>query len=363
MASLRLIRPALALVIVLAGIGASLSAEPWTFAVFCDGRTAIGEKGGVNGVNAVVVNAIAHDVASHKVGMVLFAGDLVSGQLQYGPLARQFKSWKTAMAPVYEAGIPVYVCRGNHELGQDKPKGASVAAWREAFPDLPQNGPAEQKGLTYEVVHQNATFVAVDEFAGIQPGYNGKVYDSTINKGMIHPWVLEHVRNARTPWVFVFGHESAFNIHHLDCLSSFPEERDALWDALGSHGGMYLSGHDHRYVRHVAPDSQGHPVMELMVGCAGATPYPYDHREVNALHDRHVVPTDLFVNAVPGGVPNTHGLPMYFGYVLVTVDGTKLSGEWRAFTNYDTHTFTGPTPPELPRFEALDTFTWELPSR
>ena len=348
-----------ALLVASLAIFGHLRAEPWSFAVFCDGRTATGEKGGVNGVNVVAVNAIARDVADQHVNLVLFAGDLVSGQLPYGPLSRQLKSWKTAMAPVYDARIPVYVCRGNHELGQDKPKGSAVAAWREAFPDLPQNGPDDQKGLSYEVRFRNATLIAADEFAGIQPGYNGKVYDSAVNKGMISPWVISRVKNADTPWVFVFGHESAFNVHHLDCLASFPEERDALWDALGARGGIYLSGHDHLYVRHVAPDSQGRPVMELLVGCAGATPYPYDHRAVNALHDRHVVPTDLFVNAVPGGVPNTRGLPMYFGYVLITIDGTRLTGQWRAFTNYDTRTFIGPTPPELPHFETLDTFSWE----
>ena len=33
-------------------------------------------------------------------------------------------------------------------------------------------------------------------------------------------------------------------------------------------------------------------------------------------------------------IENTDDLPMYFGYVLITVDGDKLSGEWRAFVNY-----------------------------
>ena len=49
---------------------------------------------------------------------------------------------------------------------------------------------------------------------------------------------------------------------------------------------------------------------------------------------------------------------MYFGFVLITVDGPKITGEWRAFTNYDTTTSTGPVAPEQPKFETLDRFTW-----
>ena len=334
------------------------SAAPWTFAIFCDGRTSIGEAGGKDGVNVTAVSAIAADVASQKVSLVVFPGDLVNGGAEYGPFAQQLETWKHAMAPLYQAGIPVYVCRGNHELKQDRPKGNSAAVFRSAFPELPRNGPAGQEGLTYEVDHENAAFIAIDQFAGISPTFDKKTYDSTTNYGMVSPWVIERVRASHARWVFAFGHESAFIGHHADCLASAPAERDALWDALGARGGVYISGHDHMYVRHTAPDIAHHPVLELVVGCAGATPYPYDNAAMNAKLDRLAVPVDEFVNAKAGGVPNTNRLPMYFGYVLITVDGDELHGAWRAFTNYDTTTFTGPKPPEEPRFETLDRFSW-----
>jgi hypothetical protein len=149
--------------------------------------------------------------------------------------------------------------------------------------------------------------------------------------------------------------------HHRDCLANDPKERDQLWDALGARHGVYLCGHDHLYVRRKEPDSANRWVLELVVGDAGAPPYEYDHSALNANYDRHVVPTDLFINA--GGARasehNTGGHPMYFGYLVITVDGSKLEGQWRAFTNFDVVKNAGPVPPEEPKFEALDTFTWE----
>lgn len=334
-------------------------ADPWSFAFFCDSRTDVGESGGRDGVNIVSLHAIAADVAQQKVSLVIFPGDLVNGGPAFGTLERQLATWKTAMAPIFEAGIPVYSCRGNHELKQDMiRRGISVKAWRAAFPSLPQNGPSGEEGLTYSVEFANATFVACDDFIGIKPTYDRKKYDSTVNSGMISPWVIQQITNSKKQWVFAFGHESAFIGHHLDCLANFPEERDSLWDALGAKGGVYLSGHDHMYVRHTAPDSANRPVLELVDGCAGATPYEHDNEALNADYDKHVVPVSQFVNAKPGLESNTRNLPMYFGYVLVTIDGAKMTGQWRAFTNYDTESFSGPVPPEPPKFEALDTFSW-----
>jgi hypothetical protein len=334
------------------------SAAPWTFALFCDGRTYKGEAGGKDGVNMTAVHAIAADIASLKPDLVIFPGDLVNGDAHYGPLSKQFATWKEAMAPLAESGIPVYMSRGNHDVKQDTPKGAAEAAWKEAFPQLPRNGPPGEEGLSYFVDHENAEFIACEQFKGIEPGFRAGKADDATNHGMVSPWVIDRVKNSPARWVFVFGHESAFIGHHEDCMANFSQERDALWDALGKRGGVYLAGHDHMYIRRTAPDITGKPVLELVVGCGGATPYPYDNSDMNATLDRHARTTDAFINAKPGGKPNTGGFPMYFGYVLFKVDGDRITGVWRAFTNYDTKTFTGPVAPEKPRFEALDAFSW-----
>lgn len=352
----------------LAGLaGPALTAAPWKFAVFGDGRTG-GENGNTTGVNDVAARAIAADVVKQQVKLIIFPGDLVNGNVKFGAIEEQLANWKKSMAAVYDAKIPIYVVRGNHDTAaaQDVPKGRTLAAWQAAFPDLPRNGPAGEEGLTYRVDFANARFIAADQFVGKKPGFDAKVYDSATNSGMISPWVLAQVKESTARWVFVFGHESAYICHHLDCLANVPEERDALFDALGEKGGVYFAGHDHMYVRQVAPDRANRPVLTMVVGDAGAPGYEFDHNEVNARIGRKVVPQTLFVNAKPpggsaglsAGVENTNRLPMYLGYVLVTVDGDTLSGEWRAFTNYDTTSATGAAAPEAPRFETLDRFTW-----
>lgn len=107
----------------------SAKADPWTFAFFCDSRTDVGESGGRDGVNMIALHAIAADVAQEKVSLVIFPGDLVNGGPAFGSLEKQLATWKEAMAPIYDAGIPVYPCRGNHELKQDMfRKGVSVGA-------------------------------------------------------------------------------------------------------------------------------------------------------------------------------------------------------------------------------------------
>lgn len=362
------------------GAGPALTAAPWKFAALGDGRTG-GENGNTTGVNDVVARALAADLVKQKVKLLVFSGDLVNGNAKFGPIEQQFANWKRSMGAVYAAKIPLYLVRGNHDTAtaQDVPKGRTLAAWRAAFPDLPQNGPAGEEGLTYCVDVENARFIAADQFVGKKPGFDGKVYDSTVNAGMISPWVIDRVKDSTAQWVFVFGHEAAYIGHHTDCLANVPAERDALFDALGEKGGVYLAGHDHMYVRQVAPDHAGRPVLTLVAGGAGAPPTFYDNSGRNARVGGKVVPQNLFVNAKPdeGGVAtpdddagkkaaaadgpkveNTDGLPMYFGYVLITVDGAKISGEWRAFTNYNTKTSTGPVAPEQPKFETLDRFTW-----
>ena len=348
-----------AMLCVLLCIQALAVAAPWKFAMFCDSRGDPG-KGSEMGVRTTVLHAIAAAVAQDKVDLVLFPGDQVNGSPADGTLVAQLKTWKKAMAPVYDAHIPVYIFRGNHEMVQDSPAGSAAENWEGIFPDMPQNGPRGQQGLTYLVRHQNATFIGFDQYAGRSNTYNPRLYDSKVNYGVVHPWVIQQIEATKTPWLFVFGHEMAFIGHHTDCLANAPAERDALWDALGAHNGMYLCGHDHMYVRRTAPDRHDHPVLELVVGCAGAPFYPDDHEALNAKYDRHVVPTDQFVNA--GGNKsaehNTNGLRPYFGYLLITIDGNKLTGEWKAFVNYD---YTHWQAPAQPQFATQDTFSRTIP--
>ncbi len=346
---------------------AAVSAEPFKFALLGDSRGPKSGQGSTNGVRVAVLGPLAEEIAREHVNMVLFSGDLASGSAKVGPLAEQWAVWKEAMAPIYKAGIPVYPCRGNHETPKAVSAAQAAKEWRAFFPELPTNGPAGQEGLTFSFELANATFIAFDQHAGRSKKFSETNYDDSVNSGIISPWVFDSIKKARTPWVFVFSHEAAWMGHHKDGLVNVPAERDALWDALGARGGIYLAGHDHMYVRRTAPDSQNRPVMELVAGCAGAPPYPYDHAALNGKYDRHVVPKALFINASAKDdsekevkdktsvkVRNTKGYPNYFGYVLITLDGNKLTGQWRALTNFNLKKW------ELegkPKFATLDTFT------
>jgi hypothetical protein len=338
-------------------------AETWKFAVMGDCRGARAGQGSKDGVRVSILEPLAEDAVKQGVRLVVFSGDLADGGFRSGRLTNQWKVWREAMAPLYSAGVPVYAVRGNHELQQDHPRGAAVKAWRSFFPELPQNGPPGQEGLSYSVVYSNATFVGFDQFVGRSKKFDTRKYDSSRNKGVAAPWVIEQVKNAKTKWVFAFAHESAFIGHHTDCMANAPAERDALWDALGEKGGVFLAGHDHYYTRRVAPDIANRPVLELIVGCSGAPQYTYDNFAKNAQLDRHAVAKELFVNAkmdIARGARkpaylNNNSYPGYFGYAIITVEDDKLSGEWRAFTNYDLRKWK---PAGKPKFESLDRFSW-----
>ena len=60
---------------------------------------------------------LASEIAARNVDLVLFAGDLVVGGVDQTQLESQFLTWRDTMQPVYEAGIGVYVVRGNHDEG------------------------------------------------------------------------------------------------------------------------------------------------------------------------------------------------------------------------------------------------------
>src|SRR3954464_7614142 len=77
----------------------ALFAAPWKFAVFGDGRTG-GENGNTTGVNDVVARALAAEVVKEKVSLVIFPGDLVNGNVKFGPIEKQFAAWKESMAAV-----------------------------------------------------------------------------------------------------------------------------------------------------------------------------------------------------------------------------------------------------------------------
>jgi hypothetical protein len=305
----------------------------WKFAVTDDSRASGSSAAKSNGVSTVVMSAIASDIVAQGVDFVLFPGDMVTGETNDPALlSSELDTWKTTMAPVSDAGIPVYTTRGNHEYNPG-PKGAANPAdpsrqtFLEHFDYLPHDGPSAEKGLTYAISHKNVKVIGFDEYSGRSAGYDNTKYAPGSNHGQaMSQWVLDEIAASNAPINFVMAHEQIWpSASHPDCLANDPDSRDALVDALAAHNGVYLAGHDHMYVRAYVENGKGQRVPAFVVGTGGGGNYNYG-------------PFDAVAAGYTG--PDTYHVAQHvsssanptFGYLLVTVytDNT-WSGEFRGF--------------------------------
>jgi hypothetical protein len=298
---------------------ASFSQTPWKFIVVSDSR------GSTNGINMTILKELVTEIKTHGVDFVLFPGDLVYG-VGHTPseFETQLKAWVQTMKPVYDSNIPIYVGRGNHELGDvwhsdpnttPNPNDNFAIRWLKVFgsdsyPDqkLPPNGPPAEKYMTYSVTHKNAFIALLDGYAGIAHKLDHKVNQK---------WLDAQLAANTKPHIFIVSHEPAFRTYHDDCLDNFPANRDTFWVSLKNAGArIYLSGHDHFYDRACVDDGDGDPnndIYQYTIGTAGATPYhwspPYSGNNSNFT------------------IEQQHHAERY-GYVLVEVNDLNVTLTW-----------------------------------
>ena len=114
--------------------------------------------GNDNGVNTIILAEIAQATVDEGVDFTLLIGDLTFGYADdQAGFESKLTTWRTTMQPVYDAGIGVYPCRGNHDAFGVKPAadptGAlSKAGWDTVFSGpyaLPANGPTGEENITY----------------------------------------------------------------------------------------------------------------------------------------------------------------------------------------------------------------------
>jgi hypothetical protein len=262
-------------------------AEPWRFIMTCDSR---GDS--VTGVNGPILAELVQETLRWNADFVIFPGDLVYGaRVSPARFEDQLWNWVHTMGPLYDAGIGVYPCRGNHEVGDawdiawgvlPDPVDNYSTRWLHVFGNdeypglkLPGNGPADARYMSYSITHKNALLLAVDEYGGAKHWLAHAVDES---------WVDAQLRANRQPHVFVFGHEPAFRMLHPDCLDAHPAQRDAFWRSLQAAGvRAYFCGHDHFYDHARVDDGDGNAdndVHQLDVATTGAPHYswlpPYD---------------------------------------------------------------------------------------
>ena len=301
--------------------------EKWRFIVTGDSRGSI-----ATGINGQILSEMATETLRWDVDFIVFPGDLVHGVgIGCDRFESQLWNWVRAMEPVYSAGISVYVCRGNHEVadvwygapdaGLDPPDNYALRWLRvfgnDAHPEvkLPDNGPTDEKHMSYAVAHKNALVVSLDQYAGLRHRVVHSVNQS---------WLDSQLEANTMPHVFAFGHEPAFRTYHPDCLDDYPDKRDAFWRSLkGAGGRLYFCAHDHYYDHARVDDGDGDPdndIHQLIVACAGAPSYSFKPPYIG--DNSHYVVSQLF-----------HA--ERWGYVIVEIDDLDVTTTWMERRNND----------------------------
>jgi autotransporter-associated beta strand protein len=259
----------------------------WKFAVVGDTHIPSG----------TITGEIAASMISDGVKLAVFPGDLVDAGsgTSSATMLSQLNAWKSAVAPLYNAGIGVYAVRGNHEADAT----GSISAWDSAFSGayaLPSNGPSGETNLTYSFTYNNALFVGMDEYVD---GYH------ELNQA----WLNQQLAANTHPHVFVFGHEAAFKGFHTDCLDDYASPRDTFWQSLTAAGARtYFCGHDHFFDAARIDDGDGNAnndVYQVITGTGGGS--LFDSCSYNGVNDSYT-PVGLYHDEANG-------------YLLVDVSG------------------------------------------
>ena len=290
-------------------------AAPWSFAVLGDQR----DSDGAVGINTPVVQAMASDIFYNRgVSLVLCGGDQIHGHHSSteASLPTMYQNWRNAMALILDITYPV---RGNHETYGEVSTPYYPYYWdtciAQVLTQIPQNGPAEEKGMTFSFANQNAFFVGMDEF---MPDY-----DERLNQN----WLDEQLAANILPHVFVYGHLPGVAVtEDLSSMAYYPLNRDAFWESLGIGGcQVYLCGHSHLYNRATITitDVNGKttpPITQLIAGGGGGPLGPWDGNYYSyQKHGGQPQPSDT-VTATLG-----NHLEWQFGYAVVTVNGNQVS--------------------------------------
>lgn len=176
-------------------INFSLSQTNWRFAVV--GDTHVGSSDTI----AEMIPYMLND----SLDFIVVVGDLVEGGLATPgtQLLSELDHWKSIFSPIYNAGIPVYGIRGNHEDDANN----DINMWNNAFSGsyaFPQNGPAGETNLTYSFTHKNAKMILLDVYKNIHQ----------VNQN----WLEQELNSNTSRHLFVFGHEAASKCSMLIAL-------------------------------------------------------------------------------------------------------------------------------------------------
>ncbi|UCE60083.1 MAG: metallophosphoesterase [Phycisphaerales bacterium] len=257
-------------------------------------------RGADNGVNTTILSEIVHAVlAENDVDFLLFSGDLVNGSSDPDVLKSQLTTWRDVVQPLYDAGIGVYPCRGNHDA-------ANKVAWDAVFSGgyaLPANGPAAEANVTFSFCRSHVCVIALDQY----------VRSHRVNQ----TWLDARLALNISPHLFILGHEPAFKVSHWDTLDDYPLERDTFWNSIAVAGvRAYFCGHDHFYDHCRLDDGDGDPNNDLhqyIAGTAGA----------------HLYGDELYDGENGSWTPRLVLHDQQYGYLLAEIEDLTATLTWK----------------------------------
>jgi hypothetical protein len=256
-----------------------VSAVAWKFLVYGDSRSSL-PYFAESGVNTAILSELAARTVTENPALVLFPGDTAyTSFLGYNA---PYTTWKSAMQPVYNAGIGVCVVAGNHECdgggqaGLDAFKSKFIAplqttafAGEENF--VLDNSSAD--GRSYAFNYRNALFVGLDNYP------NASSSAHRVNQTFLSAQFAARNPNT-TPLVFTLGHEPAFCAGEDVGLEQTPTQRNIFWQSLENAGcRQYFCGHMHLYAdaqlkqTGESSDNPQNDVHQVIVGTGGAPLY------------------------------------------------------------------------------------------
>ena len=279
-------------------------------------------------INGPVVQKLVTALKAEAPDFVVVNGDLVSGYSS--SLEAQLSAWRDLfMAPLLEAGIPVYACRGNHDhsFGLKKTHHGKTTdeVWNDVFTGkfaFPDNGPPKEKNVTYFVRQGPVLLLVFDNYT--------KHHTHRLNTDWMEA-VLNYYRNEKPLHVFATGHDPAFSVGHKDCLASHKKTRNQFLHLFLRAGGVvYFCGHDHFYdhAKVVRPEGEFH---QFICGTGGAPLRTWNgkYREKEVIALKHA---------------------KQFGYLSVRVQGPRATLTMKGWNDQD-------------KLEVLDEFSYTLKAR
>lgn len=224
--------------------------EPWRFVVLGDTRTS-----GL--LPPDMTYQIIERARTAEPDVVVAVGDLIKAMADQESVRQQWRNWREAIAPL--GAEHLLVTPGNHDV---EGNAWATDLMAEAFPELPENGPAGLERLAYSVDYRGVRFISL----------HSEIYGDAhrLGEGQL-AWLEGQLSDNPNRWTIVFSHDPAFPIgpHIGSALDVYPSERDALWALLARHRvTAYFAGHEHLYNRQ---EIDGVP--QIIAGTSGSYIY------------------------------------------------------------------------------------------